>query len=633
MSNFRTATYPEGGVTGNAPVLATKMPLTELITSTVNALQSTNFAKVIYRALVALYNPVFLPTAPRAIPHAAAGTVRYVDPTGANGTGTFASPFNNMAAAMAVAVRGDLVLLKEGTTAFITAAMLPPATAGTTPFVFGTYNPGTGARTINKVGAATINCSALAIDAITGNNTDWVCVENLAFTNNGAGNWLVNFSGTAANCQQINCRFVGGGYHGTFQTSGDNNIFDGCESLNCTNSGLVLYLNASGLTSKIQYCYARGGVDNIIVFELGGVRRTFNGEVSNNVVEDAVDPSDYRGGIQIATSGGAMKVYKNIVRRCTRGINIGGTDISWSNFAGTIIENNECYNNEFGLSIGNMSGPVKAWFNILDGSGSKNGKDPVTVNKYGRGLEAYGLTAPVGVRRLYFSHNICTNTVQHSGIAFPGTEGCGIGADNNTTESEFFNNYVAFNEGNGIQLNVGANNKVYSNLCIDNFLVSRQKMPELVNVTAEAKSDILHIQNPGVEIFNNTCLSFKRFYQNIGIAESIASPSSGAYYANNLMINFNQAGLLCNPANTRELNNRVVGQVFGLTNALVPLTPSAASGFAGDADYEIVSNFVFPTKGNALDRAGISISVASRTFNNQSIGFNAPVGCTGPIDF
>lgn len=596
-------------------------------------------ATPVQEAMLELSRPQLLPVPLRAAPHRSTGTVRYVDFTaGGTNAGTLANPYNSaagIAAGLAAMVAGDALLFRVGTTSTITAALAAASGTQAAPVVFGVYDPATGSRVSGQRGAATISCGGAAISAVSLASKNWTCVEGLALINNSGANSFISVTGTSGNCQVLSCATTSPGQYGIFlNASGGNNVIDG-NLLTGGSNGIWMQMPAADTTTAIVFNTVRNVTERGILVYDGYSGFAAAVTVACNTVEDGADPN--LGGIEFVCAGGASRVFRNVARRFASGIRVvsslsGSTVVA--NFGGLVIQNNDCANNEFGILL---SGAFGAWtieFNRVRDSGSKTGATWVTPSRWGRGIELFGATAAMGCSDGAVRFNYVTGSYNWPGVAVEGTEGIGIGLDDNTRNVDAYGNFCAFNEGSGFNINgggagSGANNRVFGNICVSNCTL---RPGRVLNYNHPSLRSEIHMSVcPYTKVFNNTLVSTGALYS---YADYSSFVSNGGEIRNNLMIGAALAAIRrdTGAGKTAESHNVVIGApklVVDLLGAdVAPAAGTARGGAldAGDAPY------YRPRPGGLCDGAGTEPPTAGVAFDGAALAGRTPIGALRPIE-
>jgi len=112
------------------------------------------------------------------------------------------------------------------------------------------------------------------------------------------------------------------------------------------------------------------------------------------------------------------------------------------------VGNNNCSGNlNFGIHINGIAQSF-----LIEGNTCNYNGGPMSPNFYGRGIELSSLTGQGAVSGHTIRRNICRFNYNYGGPLDNGTEGVGIGLDNGTSRCSVYGNFIANNEGNGIQL-------------------------------------------------------------------------------------------------------------------------------------------------------------------------------------
>lgn len=174
-------------------------------------------------------------------------------------------------------------------------------------------------------------------------------------------------------------------------------------------------------------------------------------DLTNLVIEDNIAPPGATGrnpntatiGLRLARCPG-VKVRKNQVRGVLSGVFVNGAGAIIT--GGEILDNDfsDCYH--FGVHLPGATRGFKIGRNLCNNAGSNMGP-----SWYGRGIEvsASGGQGQNGGHEIF--KNTCCYARNWGGPQDNGSEGCGIGLDDGTDSCYVWGNYMAENEGNGLQ--------------------------------------------------------------------------------------------------------------------------------------------------------------------------------------
>jgi hypothetical protein len=575
-----------------------------------------------------------LPVPLRTAPHRSTLTTRYVNFTaGGTNSGTLANPYNNaagVAAGLAAMVAGDAMLFCVGTTSTITATLAAATGTSVAPVVFGVYDPATGNRISGQRGIAIISCGGGAFAGATLANKNWTCVEGLSFISNSGANSLVSVTGTSGNCQILNCQTTNPGQYGIFvNASGGNNVVDGNLCTGGSN-GIWLQMPGPDTTSIVIYNTVRSVVERGIFIYDGYSSFAASVTVACNTVEDGTDNNT--GGIEFVCAGGASKVYRNTARRFASGIravsSLSGSTLA-ANFSGFLIQNNDVANNEFGILLTGAYGSWSIEFNRVYDSGSKTGATWITPSRWGRGIELFGATPAVGCSDGTVRFNFVTGSYNWPGVVTEGSEGIGIGLDDNTRNVAAYGNFCTLNEGSGFNVNggggqQGANNLVFGNICVANCTLRPGRVLNWAHPSL--RSEIHQSVCNYSKIFNNTLVSTVALYS---YADFSSFASNGSEIFNNLMIGAKTAAIRrdTGAGKTSESYNVIIGAaaaVVNLAGAPIALGTGTVLGSGADADFS--SQYYTPRAGGRCDSTGTTPPAGTVDFAGYPLADKTPIG-------
>lgn len=462
--------------------------------------------------------------------------VYFIDPSAAvNGSGSFASPFNSYASVPALAA-GDKVLQKAGTTfnGHVSAAQ---SGAQGNPIIYGVYDA-TGAEVEKSLGAARIAGIGSAADNFSTQAQSWITVRCLEFTNVTAGRAGVTLgsSASAQGCRASYCRvsnqpLSSAGFNvrtnpGVYPNAVEYSeasfnaygiLFQGGSAGGALEfvGNTCSYNAEAGIRIAISTAGAIVGTIRDNVCRFNGVAQGVTGKgVGIDNVSDAYDllvqkndcSDNYSIGIRLATFGGAINQTRAYGNTCDR-------------------------NGEFGIQVSRGAG-----FRIRGNKCRWNGAD--RGNRYGRGIEIYssngGFPAGPGV----IQANDCSYNYNFGGTLNNGTEGCGIGLDDNHRGLMVVGNICIGNEGNGIQFNpngASGTNIVVGNLLVDNYCAPSTRVT--AGWPEHSRAQIaLFTSEANAKLYNNTCVLTATTTCLYGISEGPAAAGAGVEASNNLLI-------------------------------------------------------------------------------------------------
>lgn len=384
----------------------------------------------------------------------------YIDPSvTVTGNGTLASPFRSWTSV--TWAPGNTYLQKRGTT-YSGVFRLPVSGTATARITIAAYygtngsdDPSRPKPIIILPGAPTTPANGASI-AVYRQERDFITYRNLDIRNTA----LPQASDTAIIWLGNDCIFE------------NNNVTSNCagvyiyEKNRVTVSGCVIdAINNS--TAYANHCILVAGnvnmdsirlIDNTVYHRGGGSPASFGIRcetysattfltrlaISGNRVSPPPGTAYSRNlganGIYLVQGTGAT-LDRNTVSGMLSGIFInGGT----ANYVG----NNDCSRNlNFGIHIAGVAQSFLIESNTCNYNGG-----PMSPNFYGRGIELSSLAGQGAVSGHTIRRNICRFNYNYGGTLDNGLEGVGIGLDNGTSNCSVYGNFIANNEGNGIQL-------------------------------------------------------------------------------------------------------------------------------------------------------------------------------------
>lgn len=460
----------------------------------------------------------------------------YIDPSQlVNGLGSFISPFNSYSF-LPVLNPGDKVLQKISTI-FYGHITVSQSGTETNPIIFGVYDLN-GNEISKKIGAASISGIGLSSDNFSTQAQNWITIQCFEFINVTSGRFGVTLgsSATAEGCKASYCRVS----NQSLAAAGFNVR---------TNPGIypnvVEYSEANYNTYGILFQGGGGGG----ALEFIGNTCSYNAEAGIRI---AISTS----GAIVGTIRGNICQFNGVAQGITgKGIGIDNVSDSY----GLLVEDNNCSDNySIGIRLATFGGLInqsKAFKNICDRNGEFgiqvsrgagfyiyknkcrwNGAD--RGNRYGRGIELYSSNGSFPVGPGIVQLNNCSYNYNYGGTLNNGTEGCGIGLDDNHKDILVIGNVCIKNEGNGIQFNSnGATGSsiVVGNLLKDNFCVPVSRFTS--NWPTHSFAQIgLFTSESNAKIYNNTFILTNPIGCLYGVSESPSSLSSGINISNNIFI-------------------------------------------------------------------------------------------------
>ena len=602
--------------------------------ATSSAVANSPALNAIALAMLTLSQPTLLPPPAKIQPARITGTTRYVNFTaGGTNAGTLANPYRDavgLAAGIAATIAGDGLLFAANTTTNI-AAFIAPAVTGNAAnrVIFGSYDPSTGERLIGVVGAATINSTdAFGAVFIMGAGRDFICVDGLRLTSTATNTFGVVDSNGGLSMQVTNCDISSAGAHGV-KFYGNGHLIQGNIIRSNGKDGVNCLLNTgTNSDAVVQYNTVHSNTLNgFYIFDAGGSSGVYTGTAACNTFYDNGQAVAGRGAIALFAGASSAKFFRNRILRSPIGISFNGIGGAQRDFSGLIVENNDISFCEFGVYANAARGNWLIQYNRVLNSGSYTGATWVTASKYGRAIELYGLTAATAV-----SDGIVRNNFISGAYCWlnDGSEGVGLGLDNNTRNVDAHGNYVELCEGNGVQVNRGFGNRVFGNILVDNVIAPASRGTSFFYALP---AQICYIGTPWVQVFNNHCIFTGRQLQTnqqLGVAEiqSVASP--GATVRNNFIVGARVAGVARtqNAGGTTESNNVIVGSAVLVADCvtLLKVNEGAGTTVGQENDFDRRSPLFAPRVGGRLDRAGTAVPAGCPSFAGQDLGASTPIG-------
>ena len=482
--------------------------------------------------------------------------IYYVDPnwTGTK-SGTFAQPYDRYSG-LPVLSAGDRVLLKEGTTHPGAYTAAQSGVSGN-PIIFGVYRAADGAEVTTTLGAAAIAGTGTAADNFNTGSQSYIwlrCIEAKVVTAGRVGITLGSNVANTSGCRASYCRVndqpsATAGVQARTNPGTDPHIVEFCESLRNA-YGILVQGGTSGAAINLH--------DNVCQYNVeAGIRMALStaglvtGSVKNNDCRfnGVTQASEGHGvGIDNVSDSSALVISGN---NCSDNYAIG---IRGSCFSGLInaavIDRNTCdRNGTFGIQISRGAG-----WKIRRNKCRYNGAD--RGNRYGRGIEIYSSSGSFPAGPGLVAGNDCSYNQNFGGTLNNGTEGVGIGLDDNHSGVLVFGNTCVGNEGNGIQFNpAGATGSsvVAGNLLVDNYNAPSSRVT--AGWTANSRAQIaLFSSEANAKVRNNTCVLTKSDSACLyGISEATSAAGAGVEVSNNLLVGFS-AGIKARTGITRQNN-------------------------------------------------------------------------------
>ena len=553
----------------------------------------------------------------RATPYTHTGTTYFVDPTwGGAASGTFAAPYTNLGQVPALAAN-TAVLLKAGTT-LTTSAFYEVSARGSSAVaavVIGVYDPVSGQRIFNTQGAANVVCAAGAnnffvrIGESSSSSDDlFVMVDGLKITGaNAAGSQGAIHVGNGGKWQVHNCEIASLSMP-CINVPGRGGSVENCKLSTVDSSGIQFRGdNGNDPTISVAYnLFTSCGYVGI----LHNANFKFSGTNAYNTFIDGGDA------VYLFNGGGAPQIYGNTMTRA--GIRT-DSHVALTNSAdasGALIENNTITDCEFPIAWAQYDGKGTALiqFNRLLRAGSKDGgKTPANSStNYGRGLEIYGKSAAFNTGGVVVRWNYVADAydfITTGGNA--GSEGVGIGCDNNAFNVRVYGNYVTGCEGNGIQLNRCGNGiEVTGNVCIGN---AKYRAGTLHSPYAQP-AEINIIVSRYARVYNNVTRSKGMSKFGIFVGGTPSETSLGTDVKNNLMVDHSDAGLVIDNTGSAvlESNNLVINSAtLRLNQNFAPAAAGTSTVAGATSDIDASGLFIKPAQRGKADATGVAVMGSS----------------------
>lgn len=546
--------------------------------------------------------------------------IYYIDPTWTGtASGTFAQPWTTYASLPALSA-GDKVLLKEGTTFVGTVLATASGTSGSR-IVYGVYNAN-GNEVTNKVGAATIQGDGTNNDNFNTSTYSWVTVSCLNFTQVRAARYgiVLGDFGSANGCSALYCKVVNqsGSYGVRVKTNtgiGAHSVLGGEFSGNIYGIAIEGTLTGVSVDIRRNLCQynSEAGIRSALSTSslMTGVIKenvcTFNGTLQQ------VDSK----GIGIDILSDTDRSFSLIDNICSNNWSIG---IRAGTFSGLVnrqtISGNTCnFNGYFGIQVNRGTGCL-----IANNTCNSNGCN--RDSKWGRGIEIYSSNPSFPAASVRVVNNTCNYNKNYGGTLNNGTEGCGIGLDNNHGNILVMGNTLIGNDGNGIQFNpsgaVGTS-IIVGNYLQDNYLVDSDRITSSWEAHSRAQIGLFTTEN-NVKIYNNTIVNtVPNSSCTYGISESTTAAGTGTVVVNNFFVG-HTVGLNIRTGVTRTHN--------AFLNNTINVTESSTGATIGDGTGAVVSGFLLdsfyrPTVGSSLIGAGTYVG---RFLGADNQEFRVPMG-------
>lgn len=575
----------------------------------------TNQSDTFSNALLSSGPGVSKKLAEKATPYTATGSTFFIDPLwGGPFNGTFTQPYN---AITQVTFAANITVLQKSGTSLTLLALFAPSVSGTSTtaaIVYGVYDGVSGTRISGAgPGIATLNVNGTAAVCTKLLNTNFWCFDGIKFTGSSAStsNGQVWVTGTSANNQFLSCDMSNHGHDGLhLDGTGVGNYAEGCTAQNNAAGGIGNLLAADNSNNFAYNVASNNGQYGIACFDLGTFK--YSGEISGNTLQNNGSAGSAYGVWIFATSCTA-KIHNNLTSGQVINIFLQGNGVN-PDFGGTVVENNDINNaGYFGVQAYGISGttlPVLIQYNRIRNSGSYNNVTSATAEHFARGVEVFGVDTAHLATNVVIRYNYVTGSFN---FIADGSEGVGIGLDNNSNNCQVYGNICYANGGNGIQLNTNTTgSSVHSNLLVGNVTARNLVFP------GNAQSEIYFVACPNTKVFNNTVVAYSATYC---IAESGTFASRTSAIQNNLCIN---GGIAVNAANVCT-TNLIEGSKTPVINAVTGATLSTTNLLAAFGASGAKPTFYIPPAGSLCDKAGVVVDATALSL------FGAPFGAIPPI--
>lgn len=524
----------------------------------------------------------------------------YIDPTWTGtASGTFALPYTSYASLPSLSA-GDFVLQKESTVFRGHFTVGQSGSAGS-PITFGVYAAATGNQITNKIAVASWEGSGSAASNFTTGAQSYISIIGFDFGNVTSGRYglSIGSANTAKGCIISYCRAsnlsVASGGISLISNEG----YPGTTVSNCEFSNNAYGMIISGSTGSGYFNIS----NNICNYNAeSGIRlalttsATIKGSISNNICNynGTIAGTEGKGlGIDNLCDSTGFKIINNTCKHnFSIGIRLGS--VSFITNAPYVSGNNCSNNGQFGINLSRGAGWVITG-NICNQNGANRG------SYYGRGIEIYSNNASYPAGPGVISYNICNENYNYGGTLNNGTEGCGIGLDDNHSNVICIGNVCSNNEGAGILLNPsGAVGTTYiiSNLLINNF--NKQNTNNGSWASAVQSAIYTGTTEANLKIWNNTFINTVPSLCAQAVAEGTSASASGVSIVNNVFIGFPIAMKVrtgITRTNNAFWNNTINVQTYNSTFALDDGTGAVTSN-------PLLSTTHIPKTGSPLISAG-----------------------------
>lgn len=450
-------------------------------------------------------------------PASTVGNYYYDFDAAINGIGTVASPFNTWSGTTVVA--GATYYFKRGTTCDVTNFTLTVSGSAGLPVTYTAYYNADGSDDTSKprpILANTVALTSLAVTRTYNIIEHWdIRTTTLTTASSDKASIFLGSNCTISDCiitsnvgciasyDKSNITIINNTLHGaSCVTTVANNILiisDTTVTSNATVQGNTILHYGGGNTNshcaKIQTTGAAGLVNLSVtgntIRPAVNFQRPLPGRGFINETETMDQPTHIVGcvnkperiycrnkggfGMRFVRAAGATITGNNIRGFQDAIFFVGGSSIA----VGATISNNILnYNMHFGIHCTTDAVGCTIEYNDCSYNGC-DVNDGVSLFAYGRGIE---LSSAAGQGRCgghTIRYNTCTYNFNFGGPNDNASEGVGIGLDDGTNNCLVAGNYIAFNEGNGVQYYGGTlgsgtpaisatNNNVVANLFVSN---------------------------------------------------------------------------------------------------------------------------------------------------------------------
>jgi len=267
----------------------------------------------------------------------------------------------------------------------------------------------------------------------------------------------------------------------------------------------------------------------------------------------------------------------------------------------------------------------RCWYN---GSNSNTSPAITNASAYGRNIEVYGTDFNTRCENGVIRFNDCRYAYNW---AADGSEGVGIGLDNYCYGIDVYANYVAFNEGAGLQFGTGSGCSFRANVTYHNHVITRGG-----SVTDSSDGEIVIFgvssSSSHLEISNNTIICGSDTGKH-GITESYGGTCAQQRWYNNVIVGATGAGVNYLAADVTPTANQYwqCATNAKLSTALGNGASQSLDGASITTAPTFVQAWYAPTSGSTSDKAGQYGHPAVRGMNGIAFGVTPPIGANaGP---